>query len=87
MPGVLYGDEVIPGRRAGSGVGKHNAENPKQTAKSQTLLRRRSTLPWKIASYTSIVCKSRLGNQLSQHGHTRFFPMVEISGRFFRGGL
>ena len=57
MLGVLYGDEVIPGRRAGSGVGKHNAENPKQTAKSQTLLRRRSTLPWKIASYTSIVSR------------------------------
>ena len=29
----VYGGGVMPGRRAGSGVGKYNAESPKQSSK------------------------------------------------------
>ena len=36
----MYGGGVMPGRRAGSGVGKYNAQSPKQAAKVSTLLRR-----------------------------------------------
>ena len=38
----VYGGGVMPGRRAGSGVVKYNAESPKQAAKGSTSLQRRS---------------------------------------------
>ena len=41
----MYGGEVMPGRWAGSGVGKYNAESPKQDRNRFNCQVRRYTLP------------------------------------------
>ena len=82
----VYGDGVMPGRRAGSGVVKYNSESPKQDRKRfNPILQRRSTLPILLYYLSMLKHPSAIFYQTSLHSipPTPFYPPLPLLSPLF----